>query len=463
MVAKINKKENSSFRDPSGFIFYQNGEIFRQINEVYKKDFELLISSGLFDRLTKKRKLVTHIEVDINSPDPDKLFKIIKPEPIYFISYPYEWSFSQLKDAALLTLNIQKEALLSGMILKDASAYNIQFQDGHPILIDTLSFTEYREGDIWVGYKQFCQHFLAPLALMSLVDIQLNELLKNHIDGIPLPLASKLLPKLSWLNIGILSHIHLHARAQKYITNENQKNKKPRQNISKISLIGIVENLEKIIKKLKWAPYGSDWLTYYQTTNYSDPAFEEKKKIIKDLLIEINPKTIIDLGANIGVFSRESHHIDDCFVVSCDIDPGTVELNYQEVKRSKEKTILPLVIDLTNPSPGIGWRNYERSSFISRANADVILVLALVHHLAISNNLPLTSIFEYFSEMGKYLLIEFVPKTDSQTQRLLSTREDIFSDYTIDGFVKALEPVFSIGRRIPIQRTQREIFFLERK
>jgi ribosomal protein L11 methylase PrmA len=459
---KINSIENSSFRDPSGFVFYQNGEIYRQINTVYKNDFELLMSSGLFDRLTKKRKLVSHIEVDVNSPNPNKLFKIIQPEPIKFISFPYEWSFSQLKDAALLTLNIQKEALFSGMILKDASVYNIQFQDGHPILIDTLSFTKYREGEAWIGYKQFCQHFLAPLALMSIKDIQLNELLKNHIDGIPLPLTSKLLPIFSWLNFGILSHIHLHARAQKNITIENPKNKQPSQNISKMSLIGIVENLEKTIKKLKWAPHGTDWLSYYQATNYSEPAFEEKKKIIKDLLVEIKPKTILDLGANTGVFSRESHHLDDCFVVSSDIDPGAVELNYQEVKRSKEKTILPLLIDLTNPSPAIGWRNRERASFSSRVRVDVILALALVHHLAISNNLPLTSIFEYFSEMGKYLIIEFVPKDDSQTQRLLSTREDIFSEYTIDGFMSALEPVFSIVRRIPIQGTQREIFLLEK-
>ncbi len=177
-LPKINK-EDSSFRDPSGFIFYHNNEIYRQINRIFQEDYDLLNTSGLYERLTKKRKLVSHQEVDFPISDNTLAYKVIKPEKIKFISYPYEWSFSQLKDAALLTLNIQKEALLSEMALKDASAYNIQFQDGHPILIDTLSFTKYIEGDPWVAYKQFCQHFLSPLALMNLTDIRLKWAIKK--------------------------------------------------------------------------------------------------------------------------------------------------------------------------------------------------------------------------------------------------------------------------------------------
>ncbi|MBW6473578.1 MAG: hypothetical protein K0B14_10665 [Anaerolineaceae bacterium] len=463
MVVKNNYKETSSFRDPSGFVFFQDGKIFRQINKFYQKDYEQLISSGLYERLEKKRKLISHTEVDLLSLEPNLLFKIIEPEPIKFISYPYEWSFSQLKDAALLTLNIQKEALLSGMTLKDASAFNIQFQNGHPILIDTLSFSKYIEGEAWIAYKQFCQHFLSPLALMGLKDIQLNELLKNHIDGIPLQLTSKLLPIRSWFNFGILSHIHLHAKVQKNITNEKTYKKESNQNISKTALIGIVENLENTINKIKWTPKGTDWISYYQKTNYSDPAFEEKKKFIKGILLDLQPKTVIDLGANTGVFSRECHNLDDCFVVSSDIDPGAVELNYLEVKRSKEKNLLPLVIDLTNPSPSIGWSNHERLSFSQRAKADVIMVLALIHHLAISNNLPLSKILKYFSEMAKYLIIEFVPKEDSQVKRLLSNRDDIFDEYTLEGFIKAVDNYYMIIEKMKIPDTDRIIFLLKNK
>ena len=194
MATPTSLKESSSFRDPAGFIFFHNGEIFRQINQVCREDFDLLITSGLYERLTKKRKLVSHKEIETSLQNQQSGYKIIKPEKIKFISYPYEWSFSQLKDAALLTLNIEKEALNFGMSLKDASAYNIQFQDGHPILIDTLSFTKYISGEPWIAYKQFCQHFLAPLALISQNDVRLSELLKSYIDGIPLDLTSKLLP-----------------------------------------------------------------------------------------------------------------------------------------------------------------------------------------------------------------------------------------------------------------------------
>ncbi len=205
---------SASFRDPSGFMYVQDGQLLRQVNKVYQADYEFLFSSGLYDKLTRMKYLVPHTEVEAAPLKPALSFKVIAPEEIPFISYPYEWSFSQLKDAALITLAIQKEALQAGMILKDASAYNIQFHQGAPILIDTLSFAKYEEGSPWVAYRQFCQHFLAPLALMSKNDIRLSKLLVNHIDGVPLDLCSQLLPRSTRFNFGLLTHIHMHAKAQ---------------------------------------------------------------------------------------------------------------------------------------------------------------------------------------------------------------------------------------------------------
>ncbi len=213
---------SASFRDPSGFVFKQDDEFHRQVNLAYKKDYDLLMSSGLYRQLSKAKALITHQELSLDlSPLLEIAYKIIKPQQLGFISYPYEWCFNQYKDAAILTLSIARRALEYGISLKDASAYNIQFLDGRPIFIDTLSFEAYQEGLPWVAYKQFCQHFLAPLALMAKTDTRLSALMRNYIDGIPLDLASKLLPRSTKLNFGLATHIHFHAKSQeKYADQE---------------------------------------------------------------------------------------------------------------------------------------------------------------------------------------------------------------------------------------------------
>jgi ribosomal protein L11 methylase PrmA len=214
---------------------------------------------------------------------------------------------------------------------------------------------------------------------------------------------------------------------------------------------------------LKWEPIGTDWSGYYQDTNYSEAAFEQKKSIVRDILREIQPNQMLDLGANTGEFSRLGLETNDCFVISTDIDPGAVEQNYLQVRDASERNILPLVIDLTNPSPSIGWKNQERTAFLSRAKADVVLTLALIHHLAITNNIPFESIAKTLVEMADHAIVEFVPKSDSQVKRLLATRDDIFTAYSIEGFISAVNGLFTIQDQIPIEGTQRVIFHLKKK
>ena len=209
----------ASFRDPGGFLFVEGGVLYRQVNSVYKDDYDLLLRSGLYKTLTDAGLLVSHEEVSTDPPDPRIAYKIIRPEPIPFISYPYEWCFSQLKDAALATLEIQRQALAHGLSLKDASAYNVQFLDGKPVLIDTLSFEKLRLKP-WVAYRQFCQHFLGPLLLMGLKDSRLGQLSRIFLDGVPLDLTSRLLPRRTRLRPGILMHIHLHAASQKHFASK---------------------------------------------------------------------------------------------------------------------------------------------------------------------------------------------------------------------------------------------------
>ena len=448
---------SGSFRDPSGFLFHEDGVIYRQINSVYKEHYDHLMSSRLYEALVNDGLLISHSEVGPEHSRSDEAYKTIRPELIPFISYPYEWCFSQLKSAALTTLRIAKKALDFDMSLKDCSAFNIQFSRGHPIFIDTLSFEIYSEGQPWVAYRQFCQHFLAPLALMAYKDIRLNQLLRVHIDGIPLDLTSSLLPFRTCLRFFLLSHIHFHAKSQKRFADKPVDTS--RHKMSRLSFAGLIDNLESAVRKINWEPKGTEWANYYEDTNYSAVAFEHKKEIVAEFLDKIHPKCVWDLGANRGEFSRIAMN-KGIRTISFDIDPVAVENNYLDCLKRNENNNMPLLVDLTNPSSGIGWANQERMSLIERGPVDAILVLALIHHLAISNNVPIYRIAHFFSQICTAAIIEFVPKSDSQVQRLLATREDIFENYSKESFEQEFKKFFVIKASSEIRDSERMMYLM---
>lgn len=453
-------KINSSFRDPCGFLFRKDGILYRQINMKYKEHYDHLMNSGLYEELVKEGDLVQHQEVSKSFGHIKDGYKIIKPEELEFISYPYEWSFSQMKDAALTTLRVQKTAMKFGMTLKDSSAYNVQIYKGKFVFIDTLSFEIYQEGEAWIAYKQFCQHFLAPLLLMTYTDIRLHQLLKVFIDGIPLDLASRLLPIKTYLKFSTFMNIHLNAKSQEKYS-DKQIHKKSIK-MSKIRLEALIDNLEQLVKKLNWSHGSTEWGDYYSITNYSEEAFEIKKKLVADFITIANPARVWDLGANTGVFSRLAS-AKGINTIAFDIDPIAVEKSYLHSKNHNETNIITLLLDLTNPSPSIGWCNDERLSLISRANADTVIALALIHHLAISNNVPLIKIAEFFSGICRNLIIEFVPKADSQVRKLLATREDVFPEYTMEGFEAAFADLFSLVKKEKIEGTERTLYLFRKE
>jgi len=467
MMKRVNEKNkpeedleeiSSSFRDPSGHLFKKDGVLFRSVLKSYSRHYDLAKESGLYESLIKDGLLISHEEVSADFELSSATYKILKPKMISFISYPYEWSFSQLKDAALLTLEIQKHALRKGMTLKDASAYNISFDGARPVFIDTLSFEKYEEGLPWVAYRQFCQHFLAPLALMSYKDLRLSFLFRLFIDGLPLDLASSLLPRRTMFNLRLASHIHLHAKGQKKYSEEAPR----RVKVSRIGLQALVGSLQKSVEKLALKRQKTEWQDYYDRTNYSPESFAEKKEIVSEFLRLVSPRSVWDLGANTGLFSRiaSSRGIP---TTSFDIDPIAVEQNYLQSKKRGEENLLPLVLDLANPSPSLGWAGEERMSLEKRGPTDVLLALALVHHLSISNNLPFQKIAEYFSRLGGNLIIEFVPKSDSQVRRLLRTRKDIFTDYDEESFEKEFGEYYQIQSKERISGSERILYLMRKK
>lgn len=452
----------SSFRDPSGFLFFHDGMLYRQIEPGYRENYDYLMQSGLYRALVEAGLLIAHEEVEQSPAVSETAYKILWPDLIPFITYPYEWCFSQFKQAALVTLRVQQTALEFGMSLKDCSAYNVQFQGCRPVFIDTLSFEKYREGRPWIAYGQFCQHFLAPLAMMSYTDIRLNQLLRIYMDGIPLDLASALLPWSSRLRFSILAHIHLHAKSQKHYADKELSEAAREQKLSRNALRGLIQSLTAAVTQLRWKPQGTAWSEYYMDTNYSTQGFEHKKQLVADFLERARPQRVLDLGANLGIFSRISSER-GILTISADLDPAAVEKNYLESLVKNETHLLPVLLDLKNPSPGIGWENQERMLFLERAPADLVMALALVHHLAIANNLPLGKVSEFFKELCQWLIIEFVPKSDSQVQRLLRSREDIFPDYKQDAFESAFGRIFNLVDAVRIQGTERTLYLMQKR
>ena len=451
---------SSSFRDPNSFLFTRYGVLYRQINEGGLIDYQRLLSSDLYKQLVNSNYLIPHKEVPVEMGATPRAKVVIQPEKLEFISYPYEWSFSQLKDAALLTLDVAITSLNHGMILKDASAYNVQFYKGKPVFIDTGSFEEYQENEPWVAYNQFCMHFLAPLALMAKRDIRLGNLSRQYIDGAPLDLASRLLPLKSWLSYSLLTNIHLHAITQSRYGDSGQREKKTPK-VSRMGMFGLLSSLRKAVHSLTWKPIATEWGDYYNNTNYSSEAAKHKGLLIDQFVTSIKPKTVWDLGGNNGHYSRiASKH--NASVVCWDIDPMAVEANYRHIRENKETTILPLLLDLTNPSPDLGWANKERGSLQTRGPVDLVMGLALVHHLAISNNVPLRNVAEYFAHLAEYLIIEFVPKDDSQVKRLLSSREDVFPDYDIGSFELEFTSYYQIIKRVPVEDSYRTLFLMKK-
>jgi hypothetical protein len=444
----------SSYRDPSGFVFEKNGVLYRQVNIVYKENYDRLIQSGCHDHLVKSGWLIPHEVVTDSAPGSDH-YVTIKPERVAYISYPYEWSFEMLKDAALLTLGIAKESLNYGMILKDASPYNIQWHHGRFIFIDTLSFEKFEETP-WIAYRQFCENFLGPLLIMHYAKKQMPGLLLAWPDGIPLDIVKSLLPKRSRFSLYTYLHIHLNA---------NLSQKKPADKtatLSKEKLVNVLASLEGLVNKLKLPSHQSVWSGYYEEAEMRDDYLAEKKSIVDNWVNEMkDPITAADLGANEGEFSKQLA-AKKIYTIAADMDPWCIHRLYQDVKIAGEKYIQPLVIDLANPSPAIGLNNEERDSFTKRVNTDLLLALALVHHLAIGKNIPLSSIAQMFCKIAKKAVVEFIPKEDEKVQLMLQRKKDIYTDYDESNFVTAFEKYFTIIDKKPVARSGRTLYLMQR-
>lgn len=446
----------SSYRDPSGFVFEHGGRIYRQVNKTFQKDFNAFISSGLYHDLVKEKKIISHTEIKTNLTGADDWFTTLQPERVEFISYPYEWSFSMLKDAALLTLDLALAALKYDLILKDASPYNVQLHKGRMTFIDTLSFEQYKEGEPWVAYRQFCENFVGPLALMHHLGLPMQPFLLAHPDGIPLQYVKKMLPFKSRLNVHLYLHVHLHAS----FSSGSKTQQKPF--LSKQKLVNLLTSLQSLVSSLRFDRYENVWGKYYEEAGTRPGYLEEKGSIVSKWVSSLQDiRSVVDIGGNKGEFSKELA-TGGRTVICADGEHFAVDSLYKKVRSSSHLNLVPLCIDFTSPSPAIGVNNEERSSFLQRASSDLAMALALVHHLAIGKNISFDLIAKMFAQLGKTLIIEFVPKDDEKVKLLLQHKKDIYDWYSEENFLRSFSHLFTVVQKQPLSSSPRTLYLMQR-
>ena len=456
--------EPGSFRDRHGTVFYGPGKVFRGISAEALKQWEAVSATGFFRRFMRDGRIVTTRRVDAGEyPDLYGLedwAAFLEHALIPFVSYPYEWSFSMLKDAALLQLELLAAALDEGMILKDATPYNVQWVGSRPVFIDVPSFTRLEPGEVWVGYGQFCQMFLYPLILQAYKQIPFHPWMRGSIDGITPECCSRMISLRDFFRPGVLKDVYLHARLQSAFggTSQDVRSDLLKAGFSAEMIKSNVRRLRRLVQRLSWSCAGSEWSEYTCTNSYADADNDLKAAFVRNVVGSRNWRLVWDLGCNTGSYSRIAAENAD-YVVAMDADHLAVDRLYCQLKQQGSSTILPLVNNLADPSPNIGWRNLERKMLPQRGRPELLLCLALIHHVTIGANVPVGDFVDWLAELGSDLVVEFVTKDDPMVQSLLRNKNDQYNDYTVDFFESCLARAFRVERREALASGTRILYF----
>ncbi len=447
-----------SYRDRDGFVIVKDQTVQRFVQHSYAGTYDHFIASGLYQHLVGEGLLITHTEINLNITESSKYYKVLETPFIPFISYPYEWTASQWKEAVLNILEINLISIEYGMILKDATPFNCTFYHGKCIFIDTLSFETYTDGEPWIAYRQFCESMLGPAALVFFNEVVWGRMMQSYINGWPLKMISSNLPLHTWFKTATLFHIHLHAGFGKksYI-------KKRGDGFSKEKLSMLWDLLKKSVTHWKLRSNKKIWSDYYDTGILSKQYLDHKLLMVSDWLKETQPHTVIDFGANNGLFSITASGISQK-VIAVESDHDCVEHLRQQITDRKIQNIETVLADITQPTVATGWKNEERQALLQRLKGDMVLSLALIHHLCISSNIPLPFIAELFSTLTtQYALVEFIPRTDPKVTDMLINRKDIFQDYTEEHFIQSFNEYFTLIKWANCDSSERKLFLWEKK
>ena len=456
-----------SFRDPAGFVAVRDDHVLRVVLPPGRDDYARFAASPLAEKLREKHLILPFEEIPAaESPYPDAAHVLRSPRlPLY--SFPYEWSVSQLQDAALLTLRILRLALRHGMTLKDASAFNVSFTGARPVFTDLLSFTAYREGEPWAGYLQFCEQFLVPLLLSRRAGRSVSDLLRARHDGIPLDAGARLLRGLSSLRPGQLMHVHLHARSirrdARRMRREGASGRltagaAPKQSLKQS--LALVDSLRRTVEGIALPGGGSAWDRYYDDTVYSDAETRKKEDLVRGWIARVSPATVWDLGSNTGRYARLAADA-GIPTAAFDADDAVVDAMYRDARQRDDAQLTPLVMNLANPSPALGWAHGERESLEARGPADLVLYLGLMHHLRFTHMVPLDEQMSYLARVARHAVVEWIPREDVNVRAMTEGSVRAGFAYSREGFLSALEGRFRVVESVVLGESGREMVLVE--
>jgi hypothetical protein len=447
-----------SFRDPLSRVFIVDGEVYRGLTGAGADDLAAVRATGALSILEEAGKVVTSRLLDADERQAldlgDEWTEVVHHQRITPISYPFEWTFSMLRDAALLQIEVTRRVLADGCLTKDATPYNVQFDGARPVFIDIGSFEQLRAGEQWAGYRQFCELFLNPLVVQSVGGIPFQPWLRGSLEGIRPVEAASLLRGSKRLDRRLAVHVSLHARAEKRYADHDADGSRldgemKRAGFGPKVLDAQLDNLDKTVRSLRWDVDASTWSDYSDRSHYTDQDLAAKEAFVARTVAAQEPTTVLDLGANDGRFSQLAVDAGARRAIAVDSDHLVVDRLYRRLRAQGEHRILPLVLDIADPSPGLGWRGRERPPFTDRVRPDLVLALAVVHHLALTNTVPFDHIVDGLADFGAPLVVELPHRDDPMAARLLARkRTGLFDHYRRERWETAL------GRRFDIAETE---------
>lgn len=468
------RPDDGSFRDPSGRVYRVLGErgeaVVRGLRRDAAERMAKLLAEPFFRELVDGGHVVETTLLDAGDPYARPVLEAgwdaaVRHAAVEFVTWPYEWPFSMLQDAALLQLRLLETSVTNGWTLQDATPFNVQWRGARPTFVDAPSFVPW-DGGYWRGYRQFCATFLTPLLLTAHLGIPFQPLLRSRLEGIPPEEAVRYFRGPRRFKRGVPSHVWFPAMAEGGVRRRRRQAPASRRwsgRQPRTALLALLDGLKRLVAGLSTGPARSDWARYADGHSYDDADYGRKRDFVERHAAARRPRLTWDLGANTGAFSRLAARSSG-LVVAVDGDPAAVDLLYRPLRApggDAPRNVVPLVMDVANPSPGQGWAGRERAAFEARGRPDLVLFLALIHHLRVSANVPLALCLEWLRGLGAAVILEFVGREDEMFRALVEHRREDYADYTAERFEEEVRGRFRVLDRQRLKGGARELLLLE--